>query len=84
MIEPVGAYPPFRRFHQHLRVIIPVGEEGVKRKAYIMTLLGDLAVTHCKYFLLKAGSQYYSFRVRDSIRLGRIIMVLERANSATG
>ena len=56
MIQLVCFYPPLRRFHKQLRVIIFVLEEGIKRQTNFWTFLRNLLIAHIDDFLLKCWS----------------------------
>jgi hypothetical protein len=51
MVQLVLANPPFGRFHQQFRIVIPVGEKRIKRQADGRAFLRNFFIAHRDDFL---------------------------------
>lgn len=49
MIKSMGFYPPSRRFHQNIGLIVLVLEKGIKGHPDILAFLRDLFFAHIDY-----------------------------------
>lgn len=58
MIQPVGPDPPFRSLHQQLRIVIPVGKEGIEGQSDLRSLLRDFPIAHIDDFLSQGRSHW--------------------------
>ncbi len=56
MIQLVRLYPPCRRFHQQLRIVVFIGEKSIKRQTYALAFQRDFLLADGEDFLLECGS----------------------------